>query len=323
MRRREFIGALGGVAAWPVVAGARQAAMPVIGWLHQGSPASVTEGSFRQGLNESGYAEGRNTRIEYRWANYRYDQLPALVADLLRQQVAVIAAALLPAAQAAKDATQTVPIVFISGSDPLANGLVTSLGRPTGNMTGVTFFSATMGPKNLELVRELVPKAAVIGVLVNPGNPNSDEQWKDAQAAAQVLGQQLAVFPVGSERDIDSVFATLAAQRIGALFVGSDSFLFSHREELITHAARLAIPIISASREFCLAGGLVSYGASLADGYRQQGVYVGKILAGAKPGDLPVIQPTKYELVINKKTAKALGLEIPPQLLARADEVIE
>jgi putative ABC transport system substrate-binding protein len=323
MKRRGFIAALGSVAAWPVLARAQQPVMPVIGFLHQGSPTDLAENSFRQGLIESGYPEAKNVGIEHRWANYHYDQLPALVTDLLNRQVAVIAAAFLPAAQAAKAATQTVPIIFLSGSDPLTTGLVNSLSRPIGNLTGVTFFNAITAPKHLELVRELVPKSAVIGVLVNPRNSNAGEQSKAAQAAAQVLGQQLVVVPVGDDRDIDAAFEALVQRQVGALLVTADIFLFNHREELIARATHYAIPLIAPAREFAVAGALMSYGASPSDGYRQQGVYVGKILAGAKPADLPVIQPTRFELIINKKTAKTLGLEVPMSVLMRVDEVIE
>ena len=308
MRRREFIAGLG-AATLPSLARAQQLRTPVIGWLHQGSLAFVRDAPFRQGLAESGYVEGNNVRIEYRWADYHYDKLPALMSDLLNQQVAVVAASLLPAAKVAKAATRSIPIVFLSGSDPLSSGLVTSLARPTENLTGVTFLSATIVPKNLELVHELIPTASVIGMFTNPGNPNTEEQAKDAQAAARALNQQLIVLPVGGEGDLDAAFTALAQQRAGALFVASDSFLFGQRNELIARAAYHSIPIISASREFPMAGGLMSYGASLADGYRQLGAYVGKILAGAKPADLPVLQPTKFELVINKKAANALGLE--------------
>jgi putative ABC transport system substrate-binding protein len=321
--RRAFIAALGGAAAWPLMPRAQQPSTPIIGCLHQGSPSSVREVPFRQGLTESGYVDGSNVHIEYRWANYHYDMLPTLMSDLLDRQVVVVAASLLPAAKAAKAATRSIPIVFVSGSDPLSSGLVSSLARPTENLTGVTFFSAPMGPKNLELVHELIPTVSVIGMFTNPRNPNTDEQAKDAQAAAQALNQRVIVLPVGGESDLDPAFAALAQQRVGALFVASDAFLFGQRNELIARAAHHSIPIISASREFPAAGGLMSYGASVADGYRLQGVYVGKILAGAKPGDLPVLQPTKFELVTNKKTANALGLEIPMSVLMRVDEVIE
>jgi len=326
MRRREFIALLGGAAAgWPLSARAQQPAMPVIGFLNSGTPAGLAylTAAFRQGLNEAGYVEGRNVAIEYRWAQGQYDRLPALAADLVRRQVTVIAATTTPAAVVAKTATSAIPIVFTIGADPIAIGLVDSLSRPKGNVTGVNNYLSDLGAKRLELLRALLPNVAGIAVLVNPNFPDAASQSKDVIEAGRVLGQQVHVVNASSEADFDGVFATLVQLKAGALIVTVDPVFNSRRDQLVALAARHKIPAIYFGREFVVAGGLMSYAADLADGYRQAGIYVGRILKGAKPGDLPVVQPTKFDFVISLKTAKALGLTIPDKVLALADEVIE
>ena len=328
IRRREFISLLGGAAAiWPLAARAQQPAMPVIGFLSSASagPAAYLLDVFRQGLSESGYIEGQNIAIEYRWADGQYDRLPSLAIDLVRRRVAVIVAtgAGGVAAQAAKRATSTIPIVFTSAIDPIKAGLVASVNRPGGNATGFIQLAPLLEGKRLQLLHELVPNAAVIGVLFNPTNPSAETQTADVRAAARSVGRQVHVATASSENEFDAAFTSLVRQRIGGLLVAADSYFNSRREQLVALAARHALPAIYEWREFSAAGGLMSYGTDLKDQYRIIGTYAGRILKGEKPAGLPVQQATKVELIINLKTAKALGVTIPTTLRARADEVIE
>jgi putative tryptophan/tyrosine transport system substrate-binding protein len=324
MKRRAFIAALGGAAAWPLAARAQQPPMPVIGYLDSGSPeASVQLAAVLKGLNEAGYIEGRNVEIDYQWARGQYERLATLAAHFLERHVALIVTRGFPSTVAAKSATSTVPIVFITGGDPVDFGLVTSLNRPGGNVTGVNLALGALGPKRLELLRELVPTAVTVAILVNPNNPISDTHLALEQAAAQAIGQQVLVARAGTELDFDGAFAMFVQRAASALIVNDDPFFISSRELLVALAARHALPTIYFSPVFVASGGLISYGPNVADTYRRAGIYAGRILKGEKPADLPVMQPTKFELAINLKIAKALGLTIPPSLLARADEVIE
>jgi putative ABC transport system substrate-binding protein len=324
MRRREFIAGLGSAAAWPVLARGQQPQMPVVGFLRSVSFADAADlvAAFREGLKETSYIEGQNVVIELRSAEGHLDRLPALVGDLIYRPVAVIVGNH-NAAVAAKAATATIPIIFATGSDPVRDGLVGSLNRPGGNVTGVTFLVAGLGAKRLDLLRQLVPKATLIAMLVNPGSPDTEAERRDVQAAALRLGQQLIILDASSDRDIEISFATFVQRGVGALIVGTGAFLFSNRERLVVLAARHALPAIYGDPEDAVAGGLMSYGPSIVDAYRQIGIYAGRILKGENPADLPIMESTKFELVINRKTAKALGLDIPPTLLALADEVIE
>jgi putative tryptophan/tyrosine transport system substrate-binding protein len=326
MKRRAFIALIGGAAAaWPLAARAQQPGTPVIGYLGAGSPAGSASllAIFRQGLAELGYVEGRNVAIEYRFAEGRYDRLPLLAEELVRRKVAVIFANPSPAALAAKATTATIPIVFTAAEDPVKLGLVANLARPGGNATGATFQFAELGPKQLGLLRELVPTAVRIGLLINPSNANAAEVTKGMTAAGAALGVQVEVVHASNILEIDAAFASLVHNRVEALLFGTDSFFYSRRLQLATLATRHAIPSLFNAREYPEAGGLMSYGTSLSEAFRQVGIYTGRILKGEKPVDLPVVQSSKFEFVINLSTARALGLEIPPTLLARADEVIE
>ena len=325
MRRREFITLLGGAtAAWPMVARAQQPAMPVIGYIGSGPEADVNRlRAFRQGLQESGYREGENVVIEYRWADDHYERLPSLAANLIQHQVALIFAGGIPAALSAKAATKSIPIVFSVAGDPVELGLVASLNRPGGNLTGVSTLSVELGSKRLELLHELIPTASLIGLLVNPAHPNAEILSRDAQTAAGILGLQVQVLHATSEHDFDAVFANLRRLRAGALVITNADLFNSRSEQLGALSARNAVPTIFQFRGFVAAGGLMSYGGSSVEGYDRLGSYAGRILKGEKAADLPVQQITKVELIINLKTAKALGLTVPPSLLARADEVIE
>ena len=325
MRRRDFIILFGGAAAaWPLAARAQQPAMPVIGFLGSASPAPYARmvAAFRQGLSEAGYVEGRNAVIEFRWAEGQYDRLAAMAAELVRRQVAVIFANT-PGVQAVMAATKTIPIVFAVAGDPVKDGLVASLSRPGGNVTGVTELGVEVASKRLQLLHELIPTATIMALLVNPTSPFAETTSRELEAASRTLGLQLNVLHASTPRDIDDAFATLVEMQVGALVIGSDPFFNSHREQLAALTVRHAVPAIYEIREFAAAGGLMSYGASLPDAYRLAGVYVGRVLKGEKPADLPVQQATKVDLIINLRTAKALGLRVPPTLLATADEVIE
>jgi ABC-type uncharacterized transport system substrate-binding protein len=325
--RREFITLLGSAAAaWPLAGHAQQAGLPVIGFLRSTSATASADlvAALRRGLTEAGYTEGQNLAIEYRWTEKQGERLPALAADLVRRQCAVIIAGGEPAAHAAKAATASIPIVFATGDDPVKVGLVASLNRPGGNLTGISFYnSADLESKQLEFLREVVPKAAVIGLLVNPTSAAAESDQREAQVAAHALGQQILIVNASSERDFDMAFATLAQQRAGALLIAGNALFTGQHDRLVALAARYALPTIYPLREFVAAGGMMSYGGSITDAYRKVGVYAGRILRGEKPGDLPVMLPTKFELVINLKTANALGIEMPTSVLVRADEVIE
>jgi putative ABC transport system substrate-binding protein len=326
MRRRQFIAGLGSAAAWPLAARAQQATVPVIGYLGAQSADDDYKNHtvpFFQGLKETGYIEGQNVAVEYRWAESQYDRLPALAAALVRRRVAVIAAAGTPAALVAKAATVTIPIVFTTGGDPVALGLVGSLNRPGANLTGIANLSAELAPKQLQLLRELLPNAVVFGVLADPAFAATQSLITDVQMAARTLGLQVFVVDAGTDSDLEPTFATFSQHRVDAILVGSSNFYTRHMQQLAALAARHAIPAIYPFREFALAGGLMSYGSSSGYMYHQAGIYAGRILKGEKPADLPVQQVTKLDLVINLKTAKALGLTIPETLLATADEVIQ
>ena len=322
IERRKFLATLGGATAWPLAARAQQPAMPVIGFLSGRSPnkSAAVVAAFRQGLAEAGYVEGKNVHIAFRWAEGQFDRLPALAADLVQIQVAVmLSSGGNITGVAARTSTATIPIVAIA-SDLERLGLVASLNRPGGNVTGVSVLAGQLDAKRLELMHELLPTASIIAVLINPNNPGAEGQARDIQSAARAMRQPIQILNAATDQEIDAAFATLVQQRIGALVIGGEVFFDSRRAKLVALAARHAVPAIYS---FPAAGGLISYSASIRDAYRQAGTYVGRILKGDKPADLPVLQPTKFELVINLKTAKALGLEVPPMLLARADEVIE
>jgi putative ABC transport system substrate-binding protein len=327
MKRREFVRLFGGAAvSWPLAVYAQQRPIPVIGFVNAASPGPLRQqiAAFREGLKDSNYVESQNVAVEYRWAEGQYDRLPALVADLVRQQVSVIVAGGgAPAVLAAKAATTTIPIVFSAGGDPVRSGLVASLNQPSGNITRVYQFTSGLEAKRLGLLHEMLPKATPIAVLINPKFMDAENQLRDVQEAGARLGVQLVIVRANAESDFDAAFSALVGQRAGALLVSASPFFNIRREQLVVLAARHAVPAIFEWRDFAVAGGLMSYGTSLADAYRQVGVYAGQILKGAKPVDLPVVQSTRFELVINLNTAKALGIEVPPTLLARADEVIE
>jgi putative tryptophan/tyrosine transport system substrate-binding protein len=321
MRRRNFIiGIVGTATAWPLAARAQQTSVPVVGFLNSGSPYAARDSAFRAGLATTGYIEGQNVTVDFHWAEGRYAELPALAAELVRRQVTVIFAGGPPAARAAKAASSTIPIVFTTGDDPIKDGLIASLNRPGGNATGINLIAAELEAKRLGLLHELIPAAVLIGVLLNPKNPNFETQLRDVQSAA--IGQ-VELLNASSRNEIEAAFTTLVSRRAGAISVGSDPFFFAQINQLVELAARHSIPAIYEWREFVAAGGLLSYGVSLAGAYREAGIYVGRILKGEKPADLPVLQPTKFELVINLKTAKALGLDVPDRLLALTEEVIE
>ena len=327
MRRREFLGVLGGTAAaWPLAAHAQRSAIPVIGFLRNTSRNDSEEkilAAMRQGLKKSGYVEGTNVAVEYRFADNKLDRLPALAADLVRRQVAVIVAGGNASSLAAKAATATIPVVFATGSDPVQIGLVSSLHRPGGNVTGVSFLPSALGMKRLQLLHELVPKVTTVAYLANPNDPNFEEELKEMRGAADALSLQILVLSVSSEHDLAPAFARLVEGRAGALLVGANSLFFSQSNRLVAFAMRQALPMMHYLREVTPAGGLVSYGASITDAFRQAGIYAGGILKGASPADMPIVLPTRFELVINLTTAKAFGIDVPLSLLVRADEMID
>jgi putative tryptophan/tyrosine transport system substrate-binding protein len=325
MKRREFLTGIGASTVWPLVVRAQQPGMPVVGFFHSdGQDASAFRvTAFRQGLNEAGYVEGQNVVVEYRWGDGHGERLPALAAELIDKKVAVICTGDVLAATAAKAVAGTTPIVFLTASDPVEDGLVASFNQPGGNATGIRIFSAGLVGKRLQLLHDLVPTAAAVGFLMNPSNPTAATQVKEVQAAAGAIGLRVHVVSASDEREFDTVFEILALQKVDALLVGADPRFNSQREQLIRRAARYQLPAVYEWRESAIVGGLMSYGTSLTDAFRNLGVYAGQILRGAKPSELPVMQQTRFELVINLKTAKALGLTVPPTLLARADEVIE
>jgi len=325
MRRREFIALASAATGWPLAARAQQSAMPVVGFLHSASPDPFADfvATFRKGLSERGYLEGQNAVIEFRWAEGKYDRLPALAADLVKRRVAVIVAFGPPAAKAAKAASTTVPVVFTTGDDPVQVGLVKSLNRPGGNVTGVYVFAGALEAKRLGLLSEMVPQASLIAVLVNPADPRATSQITDTKAAATAVGREILILNASGEHDFEAVFTTIAARGASALLVGSDIFFSDRRSQLVAFAARHKVPAIYERRDFATDGGLMSYGADFTDLYRQAGSYAGQIVGGKSPADLPVMQSTKFELVINLNTAKALGVAVPLPLLGRADELIE
>src|ERR1700688_2385727 len=325
MQRREFITLLGGAAVWPLTAHAQQPAMPLIGFMNVGMPKEDEhlQAAFRQGVSETGYIEGQNVTIEYHWAEGHADRLPGLVADLVRRRVSVIAATSTQAALAAKGATTTIPVVFETAGDPIKLGLVASLNRPGGNITGVTQLSSELVAKRLGLLHDLIPTATIIGLLVNPSDPRAETQTREMEEAAHALGLQIHVLNASTEGELNTVFATLSELRAGALLVGTSQLFSGRPERLVALAARQGVPAIYQYRQYAAAGGLISYGTSITDAYRQAGIYTGRILKGEKPADLPVMRPTKFELVINLKTAKTLGLNIPSGVLVIAQAVIE
>jgi putative ABC transport system substrate-binding protein len=326
VKRRTFIALLGGAAVgWPLAARTQQPATPVIGFLSSVSQAQTHHmvAAFQRGLGETAYVDGRNVTVDYRFVDGQYDRLPALASEMVRRPVSLIVAAGPPAALAAKVATTTIPIVFVVGFDPVGAGLVASFNRPGGNATGMVLVSGQLGQKRLELVRDLVPKATTVAMLANPLSPDAPPEIREVQATAQANGLQLRMLNASTPGEIEAAFASLAGQRPDALLVGGDPFYMARREDIVRLAARAGLPAVYPFREFTEAGGLISYGTNIANSYRQAGIYAGRILGGAKPNDLPVMQPTTFELVINLKTAKALGFDIPPTLHARSDEVIE
>jgi putative ABC transport system substrate-binding protein len=325
LKRREFITICGGASAWPLAAQAQQASMPVIGYLNGGSPDAegLRTGAFQQGLKEAGYAEAENVKIEYRWAESRYERLPGMVADLVTRKVALLAALGTPAALAAKAEKPDIPIVFETAGDPIRLGLVASLNRPGGNVTGVTQLNSELVAKRLGLLHDMVPTAKIVGLLLNPNDPRAETQAQDTQEAAHALGLHIYIVKASTEAELDGVFPALAQAQAGALIVGTSEFFSKRAEQIVMLAARHTLPAIYQYRLFAIAGGLVAYGASIIDSYRQAGIYAGRVLKAGKAAELPVLRATKFELIINLKTAQALGLNIPPGVLAIADEVVE